>query len=417
MRPSIDMGRAAFAVALAVLLYFVALSETNPEGRNQLSFTVPVQVVNAPPGLVVVNQPPQVRLWVRAPVSVFGRLRADSFTAQVDASGAQAGDNDNLPISVTSSDPDVREVVPDPSSVRLRLEEIREQALPVRINLIGQVLPGYQLGQPTADPSRINAAGASSFVGRAVEAVVDVPVDRVTVSINGVFTPRIVDERGNDLRDLNLRAQPPAVTVSVPITQQTQYKEVGIRVVTTGNPAPGYVLEPLEVSPATATLRGDSPDLEAVNFVETQLVDVSGISGTTVRNVPLNPPARTLLLQPGQTVTVTIRVAALTASQTVRVPPSVINQSPNVQLARPPDPVSVTVRGPAPAFVNLALNASDFRVVLDVAGRGAGRWEIEPRVQLPTGLNLDSVQPARVTVELREVAPTPQPTATSAPAG
>ena len=55
----IDPGRALFAVALAVLLYFVALNETNPEGRNLTSFTVPVQPVNVPAGLVVTAAPPR----------------------------------------------------------------------------------------------------------------------------------------------------------------------------------------------------------------------------------------------------------------------------------------------------------------------------------------------------------------------
>jgi YbbR domain-containing protein len=219
---SIDLGRAAFAVVLAVLLYLVALSETNPEGRKELTGTVTVQPVNVPAGLVVVNQPPPVRLSARAPQSVLNRLRADSgFTATIDGSTAHAGDNDNVPIVVVSSDPDVRDVTADPSTARLRLEEVREQSLPVRVNVTGQVPSGYQVGAPTVDPIRLTVAGASSLVGRAFEAAVDVSVDRVTVSINGVNTPRILDERGNDLRDLNLRLTPPAVSVTLPITQQT----------------------------------------------------------------------------------------------------------------------------------------------------------------------------------------------------
>src|SRR5262249_52323876 len=158
-------------------------------------------------------------------------------------------------------------VTPDPSIARVRLDEVREQPVPVRVNVTGQVPAGYVAGAPTVDPTRLIVAGASSLVGRAYEAVVDVSVDRVTVSINGVFTPRIVDERGNDLRDLNLRLTPPAVTVSVPITQQTQYKEVAVRPIVTGNPAAGYVLQPLEVSPTTATLQGSASDLEAVDYV------------------------------------------------------------------------------------------------------------------------------------------------------
>jgi YbbR domain-containing protein len=356
-----------------------------------------------------------VRVWVRAPRSVLNRLRPEGFTAQLDASGARAGDNQSLPIVVIPSDPDVRDVQAEPSTSTLRLDEQRPQVLPVRVNLTGQVAPGYVRGDATADPQRVTVVGPSSLVGRAAEAVVDVSVDRVTVPINGVYTPRIVDARGDDLRDLNLRADPPSVTVAVPINQQTQYKEVGVRATTVGNPAAGYVLLPLEVSPSTVTLRGNAADLEGANFVSTQPIDVTGLSSTVVRNVALDPPSSTLLLQPGQTVTVTARVTPLTTTQTVRVPPSVINVGGNVQLVRPPDPVSVTVSGPAPALANLALSANDFRVVLDMQGKAAGRWEVDPRVQLPAGLNMDSVQPSKAIVELRDVPPTPVPTPTAAP--
>ena len=116
------------------------------------------------------------------------------------------------------------------------------------------------------------------------------------MSINGAFTPRVVDNRGNDLKDLNLRVNPQSVTVQVPITQQTLYKQVGIRPNTQGQPAAGYALQPLEVNPPTATLVGDAAGLEAVSLVDTAPVDISGISSTIVRTVALIPPPRTLLL-------------------------------------------------------------------------------------------------------------------------
>jgi YbbR domain-containing protein len=406
----VDVGRAVFAVALAVLLYFVALSETNPADQRDLDTPVPVQPVNAPSGLVITTPPPPVRLRVTAPQNVFGRLRADSFAAQVDVSSAHAGDND-LPITVNTTDPEVRAVQPVPATVRLHLEEVREQVLPVRVNSTGQVPPGYQVGTPAVDPSRITVAGPASYVSRATEAVVDVSVDRLTVSINGVYTPRIVDDRGNDLKDLNLRATPPAVNVQVPITQQTQYKEVGVRPVIQGQPAPGYALQPFDVNPPAATLVGDPTGLEAASFIDTAPIDITGISSTVVRSIALQPPPRTLLLQDGQTVTVTIRVTTLNVNQTVRVPPSVVNLSGSVQLARPLDLVSVTISGPAPALQTLSLNPNDFKVVLDVSGRGPGRYDIDVRVQqIPQGLTLQDFSPKRIQVDLSPAPPTPAPT-------
>ncbi|HEX8967508.1 MAG TPA: CdaR family protein [Chloroflexota bacterium] len=411
---TIDSGRAFFAVALSVLLYFVALSETNPADQRQTTFSVPVQTVNVPPGLVVTTQPPAIRLWVTAPLSVFNRLRAESFTAQVDATGASAGDND-LSISVSSTDPEVRGVQPDQASVRLHLEEVRDQVLPVRVNPQGQVAAGYQAGAPSVDPPRVTVSGAASIVGRASEAVVDVNVDHLTVSVNGVFTPRIVDDRGNDLKDLNLRATPQSVTVQMPISQQTLYKQVGVRPITQGQPAPGYALQPLEVNPPTTTLVGDPAGLDAVNFVDTVPIDINGISTTIVRSVTLARPDRALLLQDGQTVTVTVRVTTLPITQTVRVPPSVINLSGTVQLARPLDLVSVSISGPAPALQNLALNPNDFKVVVDASGKGPGRYALDVKVQqVPAGLNLQDFGPKQVQVDLTE-APTPTPAAVPSP--
>jgi YbbR domain-containing protein len=118
-----------------------------------------------------------------------------------------------------------------------------------------------------------------------------------------------------------------------------------------------------------------------------------------------------LLLQQGQQATVTVRVQTLTIAQTVRVPPSVINLANNVALARLPDPIAVTITGPAPTLATL--NANDFRVVLDVAGKSPGRYDITPRVQnLPAGMTLESIDPKSVQVDLREAPPPPTPTAT-----
>src|SRR5579864_1607504 len=406
---TIDIGRAFFAIGLSVLLYFVALSETNPFDQRDVGFSVPVQVVNVPPGLVVTTAQQNVRLAVTAPQNVFGRLRPENFTAQVDATGATAGDS-QLAITATSTDPEVRGVSTDPATLLIHLEEVRDQVIPVRVNLQGQVAQGYTVGTTTVDPQRITVSGAASLVGRASEAVVDVNVDHVTVSVNGAFTPRIVDDRGNDLRDLNLRASPQSVTVQVPISQQTLYKEVGIRPNIQGQPAPGYALQPAEVNPPTTTLVGDSASLEAVSLVDTAPVDITGISSTVVRTVALAPPQRTLLLQDGETVSVTLRVTPLQVNQTVRVPPSVINLSGNVQLGRPLDLVAVTIAGPAPALQNLTLNPGDFKVVVDASCKGPGRYALDVKVQqVPAGLTVQDFTPKQVQVDLSQAPPTPTP--------
>ncbi len=396
---SIDIGRAAFSVAPTTLLYFFALYETNPEQTREFD-SIPVEVVNVPSGLVVVDRPPPVRVRVRAQQAVLNRLRPESFAALVDASNASAGEQ-LLPVRVRSGDPDVRDATAVPSSVRVRLEDVLERSIPLRVSVTGQVPSGYQLGQPRSDPARVTVSGATSLVRRAYEALVDVSVDRVTVTVSGVFTPRVVDERGNELTDLAVR--PPSVNVEVPISQQAQFKEVGVRPRVQGQAAPGYVLEPLEVDPPTVTLMGEPAALEGANFADTQPVDVSGLTSTAVRRVGVVAPPNTLLVQQGQTVLVTVKVSPLTITQTFRVQPSVPDLPAGLELVRAPDPVAVTISGPAPTLSGL--NARDFRVVLDLSGKAPGRYDVELRVQnLPQDMRLEKIDPRTVAVELRQAA-------------
>ena len=401
---SLDLGRASFALGLSVFLFLFVLNETNPETTRTTDFSIPVQVVNPPPGLVVMDQPPPVQLRVRAPLEVFNRVRPGSFVALADASGSRAGLN-RLTVLAHSTDTDVRNVEALPGQVELQLEEVQERSVPVHVNTIGQVPSGYLLGSPRAEPARVNVSGPASVVQRAVEAVVDVSVERVTVTINGAYTPRIVDARSNEIHDLTVRTT--AVNVEVPITQQAKFKEVGVRPKIQGRPAPGYFLEPVEVDPPTVTLVGDPSALEGASYAETAPVDVTGLTSTVVRRLALAPPPNTLLLQQGQTVDVTVRVSPLTISQTLRVVPSVVNLPGDLALARQIDPVEVTVAGPAPTLSNLT--ARDFRVSLDLGGLSPGHHQVEPKVQnLPSGMTVERLEPKSVAVEVRE-APPPTP--------
>lgn len=403
----LDLGRTIFAFSLAVLLYFFALAEVDPEREGVLPFTVPVEVVNRPSRLVLSDpRPPEVGLRVRAREEVLNRLRPESFQAQIDAAGAVQGEN-ILPVTVISRDPDVRSVRPVPDAVTLVFEEIRERTIPVVVNVVGQVPPGYQLGTPRVEPARVTISGRSSVVPRATQALVDINVDRATVTVNGSFTPRVVDERGVELRELNV--EPPSVNVTVPVTQQAQFKAVGVRTVIIGHPATGYFLEPVEVEPSGVTLVGQPGALQGANFVETEPIDVDGLSSTSVRRVQLVPPPDTLLLEGAQTADVTLRVSPLQVTRTISVEPVVVNVGRGLVLTSQEQPVEITLSGPAPTLTSLT--ARDLRVVLDVSGRGPGRYLVPVAVQnLPEGMTLDRVEPGQLEVELRALPPTPTPT-------
>jgi YbbR domain-containing protein len=364
---------------------------------------VPVDVVNLPSGLVATQDPQTVHVNLRATETAFTQVQQASFSAQVDASGANAGDN-QLPVQVRSTDSAVSALTADPSEITVHLDNLQQRSLPVQVVPTGDVPQGYAIGQPTASPDTVTVTGPGSVVQLATAAVISVPVQGATLSVNGTYTSTIVDAHGSSLTAPDLNFTPPAISVQIPVNQLTQYKEVGVQPATSGVPAPGYVVDSITVDPPTATLVGSAAALESDSLVQTQPIDISSVSSTVVRQVGLAPPSGSILLDPTQMVTATVHVAPLQMTETIQAQASVVNKGSDVDTTGSPPFVSLTVTGPSPILAQLA--STNLQVVLDVSGKGAGHYDIAPQVRnLPQGISLDSTAPQTVAVDLASTTP------------
>lgn len=410
LRFRLDLGRAIVAVALACALWIVVQNEQNPERTDIPAIAVPVEVVNTPPGLVVVSEAPQIQVRVRMPNESWSLLRPGSFRATADAGNASPGVNE-LPIRVESLEPRVRQVDPIPPLANVAVEEVSERIMPVRLNILGNVPFGYAYSTPRIAPEDVTVSGASSAVQRVDAIVADIRLDSLTVSLNATYAPRPLDARGNEVR--GVRVNPSTINVEVPVAQQVGYKEVGVRPVVRGTVQAGYYLQPIEVEPSTVTVVGSPGALANVSFVDSEPVDVTNLSNSVVRRVQVVPPTGLTLLQP-QPISLTIRVTPLTVSQTLRVIPLVQGLGPGLEIVGDVQRVDVTLNGPAPTLQTLT--GREFQVVLDLAGLGPGRHDLEPKVAIPAGFTLERTEPARVTVTLRGIpTPIPSPTPILAP--
>jgi YbbR domain-containing protein len=405
LRLHVDIWRALIALALACALWIVVQNEQNPDRTDIPALTVPVDMVNVPPGLVVVSEQPEIQVRVRIPSESWSLLRPGSFRATADATNASPGVNE-LPIRVEALESRVRQVDPIPPLANVVLEEVSEVPTPVRLNIIGNVPFGYAYSTPKISPENVTVSGASSAVQRVASVVVDIRLDGLTVSLSATSAPRAIDARGTEVRAV--RINPATVNVDVPVAQQVGYKEVGVRPVVQGRVAPGYLLQPIEVEPATVTVVGSPATLANVNYVDTEPVDVSGLSSSVVRRAQVVPPQGLTLLQP-QPVSLTVRVTALTTSQTLRVTPTIQGLGPGLLIGGDVPQVDVTLSGPAPTLQTIT--PRDFQVVLDLSGLGAGQQQVEPKVAVPGGFTLTSVDPPKVTITIRNQ-PTPIPSPT-----
>lgn len=391
----VDLGRALLAILLASALYIVIRNDENPERTAVTEFRVPVDVVNVPPGLAMVGDPPSAQMRVRVPTDVWPRLRPEMFRATGDAAEATAGPSE-VPVSVERLDPSIRSVEPFPPRAAVVFEEIREISVPVRVNVVGNVPFGYSYQPPRAQPDRVTVAGPVSRIQRVESALVEIRLDGITVSVDASYVPRLVDSRGGELT--GVRVSPASVNITVGVTQQLSYKEVGVRPRLSGRVSNGYFVEGLETDPTSVTVVGEPQALATVDFVETQQVELGNASSTVVRRVQLSPPRGIGLLQT-QPISVTVQVAPIPTTQVVRLVPSLEGLGPGLQLVGELPPVDLTISGPAPTLRGLAPRA--FGVALSVAGLSAGEHKVTPRVIVPSGVQLDTVEPSSVAIVLR----------------
>jgi YbbR domain-containing protein len=189
--------------------------------------------------------------------------------------------------------------------------------------------------------------------------------------------------------------------VSSPNTQSANsaignYRTVQIVVQRTGNPADGYAVTSVQVTPPTITIQGAAPTLVNVDYVNTQPVDITGKRTTVTQVVPLDLPPGTSSTSLSA-VTVSIYIAPVVGSISAQAPVTVKNLGANLAEVVTPGSVTVSVTGPLPRLTGLTIEPT-----VDVSGRGPGTYLLPVQVSAPTDVTMQ-VSPAEVTVTLTPI--------------
>lgn len=419
--PGLDLGRALWAIVFSLALWAFVQAEVNPDRVDTIE--IPLEPRNVPAGLIVTNQaewrPVQVR--ISAPRGIMGDLRDNQFRAFVDLSQAgRTGElrEDEFPVQVTAPDTQVRVGEPTPRRVRVRLEELGTRSLPVRARLDGNPPFGFRQGRPDVSPASISVTGPMSFLRRLEAAEAEVRLDNATSDINSTLPLSLVDAQGDRVRvDVpGTELQPAVVRVTVPIAQQLGYKDVGVRPQFRGTVPAGYWVSGVAVEPAVVPVVGDPTTLQNVTAVDTEAVDLTGMTGPTNLSVNVDVPPG-LALARSEALQMTVQIGPVQLNQSLRVPVIVGGIGEDEFLASDVPIVEVVANGPA----TQGLGATDVQARANASGLPAGVHVLPVQVVLPPGYTLQVVQPTQVTVVLQTygvalptITPLP-PTATAVP--
>lgn len=387
------------ALILAIVIWITAVQAEDPLVRRTIQ--IPVTFVGLPENVEMVqpeNPNQTVLLAYQGRTSVLADLSVEDFTAVVDLSAIPFGSLQTVPIHVETDIPDITLDPPAPDQMDVFLEQKISREIPVRVDIRGSVARGHTRDPELVDPPSITVTGTQSEVDTLDFAQVTVFLDNENQTIVATPQPIFYDRQGRVASVRNMELSVNEVEVTIPIRESADFTEKIITVDVEGEPAPGYRLLSATVNPASVLVTGRPSLLQTPFSVKTEPIDITGLTESFQDQVTLVLPEG-IEIDAGQEFTATIRIEPFRSTKIFNELVEVQGLADNLEAVPDPDSVRVILFGPSPVLETLL--DEEIRVTIDVFGLEEGSYNLEPHVDFPDrGLELRSIQPALVSVEI-----------------
>jgi len=387
-------------VLLAIVLWiYVGIGQTK---TANFPGGISLQINNVPQGLVAITDTSRITVKVVADTEIWKKLSADSFNAYVDLDGLNEGTHE-VKVNVSVNVANVQIVETDPSKVLISLEPRIEKEVPVNVLISGKAGEGLVSGEWKADPSKVNVSGARSIINSLLEATAKVQLDGQTSDFKIITKLIGLDSQGKEIS--NLIFTPQEVIVNVSIVKASNVKTVGIKVVTSGNPADGYWITQIETDPATVSIAASEQMVTSIQYIETESVNIQNISKSKTVETTLKPGAGVSILDNISKIKVNITVAKSQASKEIEAGFKWQGLAGNLMVnSVDPSTVKVVAAGTQEALANLS--PGDISVIVDLSGSRyslAGTYSVDisrSNIAGPAGISVSSIVPSAINVRL-----------------
>ncbi len=387
------------ALVLAIIVWVSSVTANDPNQIITYETPVQLEILGQNPDLVITQQQVQgVNVTLKAPRSIHARLAGDPslISANINLSGLEAGDHSLIPEVIVDLKP-VQVVEVSPNSVDLSLEKVSSKTLPISLVQTGSLPVGYQTRSARLSQTDAKLVGPESLVESVVEIAATIDVSELTTNISRTLDLKPLNESGVVVEGIVL--SPNRVDVTIDVEQLVGYRNVFVKIVTSGSVAQGYHLTSIVVDPPTLTVYAENPDLvrSMPAYIETEPVNLNGAQQSFESRVGLRLQSGIVVIG-DQSVLVTVGVEAIyNSTQIVGVPVSAINVAEGLEATFSPLTVDVYISGPMNLLENIG--TSSVFVTLDLTGLTEGTYQIAPKVELDRPeLRLDSTLPGLIEV-------------------
>ena len=384
------------AVGLATVFYGgVVLSQDARTFNGQIPIRPPV----IPPDMWLLEPPPPVTsVRFFAPEGT-DQPSTDTFRATIDLSGITQGGEYQVPVEVTSVNPDIQVLEVTPSVVSVQLDPLVTKIVPVKIER-GEVPDGLEVGSETATPSTVTVSGPKTIVDQVTAARADVVIQQSGIDVDEDVSLIPVDAIGDARSPADVT--PTTARITIRIFSEPGNRTLPVSPVVTGTPAAGFEIDTITADPSAMTVQGDVDALTSLARVDTQPVSVSGLSETRTFETQLALPDGIEAVD-SRPIQVTVSFRPVTESRSYTVGLELVGTAPGLAYAPSTSSVLLSVGGSPAALDAMASGTTLAR--LDVTGLEPGTYDVPVTADLPEGVTLVAASPATVSVTITAAAP------------
>lgn len=396
-----NLATLLLSLLLAVVIWVQAMQVEDPTIKRALQ--IPATFIGLPEDVTRVspasNNPP-VLISYEGPTSIVTELTQEDFTAIIDLSDVPLGSDVSVPVAIQAENSQITLEDPVPGTIVVHLEKLVTRDIDVELEIRGDVARGHTMDTALIDPPVITVTGTESEVERLDFAQVTVFLNDDTQTRIETPQPLFYDRQGRVASVSGLQLSADQVEVTIPINESADFANKVITADVIGQVAPGYRVLGVTVEPSSVLVTGRPTQLALPFRVQTEPIDITGLTETFQDQVSLILPEG-ISLDSVTEITVTVQIEPFSSTKIYNLPIELLGISEELDATIEPDTLRVVLFGPSPVLDTLT--EQEVRVSLDLFGLEPGEYTLEPDVNVPDrGLELRSIQPSVIEVIISE---------------
>lgn len=203
-------------------------------------------------------------------------------------------------------------IMPSEATVTIEEKRVEEYDLSVEFNESAYLAEGYTAGEPILSAESVQITGAASTLEEISDVIVMVAPEENSITDDIELTLNVL-VMNQAWEPLNVNTNPEQVDVTIPVEGTQRSVPIVLREVGTIDESYEYSLELAQGEPESVTVTGETEVIEELDNFPVE-VDLSGVTESTTREIPLRPLEGTTETDP-QEVEVIIHVSEQTDNE------------------------------------------------------------------------------------------------------